>query len=199
MPGREQTDRRLTRGTATRQSIVRAAAELLNDGETRPTSRQVARRAGVSRRLVFHYFPRFEALVLHAIESQVARRPSLFTPVPSGWPIGIRVDVICRQRRDLYESIGPAFDAAWQLAGARPLTGRSPVDPLRLGELRMQLTHTFGPEIEHAGTEGPMLVDWLDVVTGWEHWHVLCSREGLTPPGAERSVAALLRRVLAAP
>jgi TetR/AcrR family transcriptional regulator, regulator of autoinduction and epiphytic fitness len=188
------SDRRLARGSATSDAIVGAVVELLIEGDPRPTSLAVARRAGVSRRLVFYYYPRLDMLVSRAVESQLARQRSLITPLPAKGPADIRIDAVCRQRRELFELLGPIYGAAGNLAGAHrsPTLGR----PIYLADLRHQLAVTFAPEIARCGREGPMVLLWMDAVTGWEHWQILRTRDGLTPRAAEVSTASLLRRVL---
>jgi AcrR family transcriptional regulator len=189
-----RADRRLARGTATRDAILGAAVELLQEENQRPTSYLVASRAGVSRRLVFYHFARVDGLVLRAVESQLARQPTLILALPPRWPIDVRIDSVCRQRRDLFELLGPIYGAAVRLGDRRA----SPQSrPLHLADLRRQLAVTFAPEIDQCGDEGPMLLQCLDAVTSWEHWHILRTREGLTPPAAERSTVWLVRQVLA--
>jgi AcrR family transcriptional regulator len=190
----ERSDRRLARGSATRDAIVRSAGELLRDGNPQPTSRQVAHRTGVSRRLVFYYFPRVDTLVGRAVESQLARQRSLTAPLPSNGPADIRIHAVCRQRRELFEQLGPVYGAATALAARGGTRERD--RPVHLAELRHQLAETFAPEIARHGRDGPIVLNWLDFVTGWEHWHFLRSREGMTPRAAERSVAALVRHTL---
>jgi AcrR family transcriptional regulator len=188
-----RADRRLARGSATRDAILGAAVELLQEEIPRPTSYLVARRAGVSRRLVFYHFARVDGLVLRAVESQLARQPSLIMALPAGWPIEVRIGSVCRQRRDLFELLGPMYGAAVRLGDRR---SSPPSLPLHLADLRRQLAVTFAPEIDRCGDDGPMLLQCLDAVTSWEHWHILRTREGLTPPAAENSTAWLVRQVL---
>jgi TetR/AcrR family transcriptional regulator, regulator of autoinduction and epiphytic fitness len=192
--GEGQADRRLARGSATRAVLVGATVELLIEGDPRPTSLAVARRAGVSRRLVFYYYPRLDMLVLRAVESQLARQRSLITPIPPKGPADVRIDGVCRQRRDLFELLGPIYGAAGHLVPAH--RSRAPSRPIHLADLRYQLAVTFAPEIERCGRDGPAVLLWLDAITSWEHWQILRTRDGLTPRAAQLSTAALVRRVL---
>jgi AcrR family transcriptional regulator len=157
----------------------------------------VAGRTGVSRRLVFYYFPHVDTLVLRAVESQLAPQRNLTEPLPSSWPADVRIHAVCRQRRELFEEIGPVYGAATALE-ARDASRRRE-RPAHLAELRHQLAVTFAPEIARHGRDGPMVLSWLDFVTGWEHWYFLRTREGRTPRTAERSVAALVGRTLSRP
>jgi AcrR family transcriptional regulator len=189
-----RSDRRLARGSATRDVILGATVELLTEDNPRPTSYLVAQRAGVSRRTVFYYFAGVDGLVLRAVESQLARQRSFIIPLPPRGPIDIRINAVCKQRRELFERLGPIYGAARTLGDRR---AHVPSRPLHLADLRQQLALTFAPEIDQCGRDGPMVLQWLDAVTGWEHWHILRTREGLTPRAAERSTASLVRRVLA--
>ncbi|HVC68550.1 MAG TPA: TetR family transcriptional regulator, partial [Acidimicrobiales bacterium] len=53
---RRHVDGRLARAQETRRLLVEALLALVDEGATAPTTRQVAERAGVSLRIVFHRF-----------------------------------------------------------------------------------------------------------------------------------------------
>ena len=55
-------DGRLARGQRTRANVAGALIALLREGDTEPTARAVAERAGVSLRLVFHHFADMDEL-----------------------------------------------------------------------------------------------------------------------------------------
>ncbi len=106
------SDRRRARGQRTRTSIVDATIDLIEAGNPRPTSRQVAGRAGVSVRLVFHHFKRLEEVIRLAAELQTSRHRSFVAAIPPHGPLSARIGAICRQRRQLFEAIGPVLQAA---------------------------------------------------------------------------------------
>lgn len=190
-----RADRRLARGSATRSSIVRATVELIDAGVGRPSVRQVAAQAGVSRRLVFYYFRHVDTLLLRAVDSRLALQRTLITPLPPRGPAEIRVQAVCRQRRELFEVLGPAYQAAVLLGDGGTGGGRGL--PSHLEDLRHQLAVTFAPELEQHGRDGPMVLDWIDLVTSWESWHLLRTKNGLSASAAERWTASLVCRVLA--
>ena len=165
-----------------------ATVELLRGGDLRPSSTRVARRAGVSRRLVFHYFSRIDALLGRAVETYVTRQLSMVAPVPARLPLDRRIEVTCKERRVLYEANAPVLLAAGWMAErtipwrARPTRPR----PAPLAGLRDHLAVTFAPEIRRAGAGGRALLVDLDVMSGWEQWQALRTRLGLTPSEAQR-------------
>ena len=189
-----RADRRLARGSATRSSIVQATLELIDAGVARPTVRQVARQAGVSRRLVFYYFRRVDALLLRAVESRLALQHTLIAPLPPACPVEIRIQAVCRQRRELFEALGTVYQAA-ALVDEGP-AARGPGLPAHLEDLRYQLAVTFAPELERHGRDGPMVLIRMDLVTSWESWRVLRTRDGLSASAAERSIALLVSGAL---
>lgn len=193
----DQGDRRLARGSATRSSIVRATVELIDTGIGRPSVRQVASEAGVSRRLVFHYFHHIDALLVRAVDSKLALQHTLITPLPPRWPVGIRVQAVCRQRRELFEVLGPVYRTANLLPNGS--VAHRPSLPSHLADLRRQLAVTFAPELAHHGRNWPLVLTWIDLATSWESWHRLRTRDGLSAPAAERTTVSLVTRVLVWP
>jgi len=158
-------DGRVARGARTRYSIVEATIDLIESGNPRPTSRQVAAAAGVSVRLVFHHFDDVEMLYLDAVELQSSRTRSLIGIIPPHGPVGLRVAAICHQRRQLFEAIAPVLTAALARTGNR-------YDLLadRRALLRHQLVVGLRPEILSRGPSAPVLLESLDVAAGWQSW-----------------------------
>ena len=192
--GSTRADRRLARGAATRSDIVRATVELIDGGIGRPSVRQVAGKAGVSRRLVFYYFRGVDALLLRAIEAKLADQRVLLTPLPPHGPAEVRVHAVCKKRRELFEALDPVYKSAGLLGDGGPDHGQGL--PAHLEDLRHQLAVTFAPELEGHGPEEAMVLDLMDLVMSWESWRVLRTRHGMSASGAERYTASLIATVL---
>jgi AcrR family transcriptional regulator len=187
-------DRRRERGLRTRRNIVYAAIDLIEAGNPRPTTRQVARQAGVSTRLVFHHFRRLEVVIGLAAELQAGRHGSFVAIIPPHGPLSARIGAICGQRRKLFEATGPVL----RVAHARELDtpGLAEVLGRQRALLRRQLEVTLGPEIgSHAG-EPELLTDMLEYTTGWQYWSVLRFEAGLSPSAAERAMASAVGELL---
>lgn len=189
-----RSDRRRERGERTRLRIVHAVIDLIEGGNPRPTSRQVARQAGVSPRLVFHHFRRLDVVIGLATELQAARHRSFVALVPPHGPLAVRVGTICRQRRKLFEATG----AVLRMAHARELDtpGLHQVLDRQRSVLRRQLEVTLGPEIGNRGDGSGHLLELLEYTTGWQHWSALRTEGGLSASAAERAMASAVSELL---
>jgi AcrR family transcriptional regulator len=66
-------DGRIARGLRTRRRVAEALVALLEDGNADPTAKQIASRAGVSLRLVFHHFDDLDDLYRSVAAMQAER------------------------------------------------------------------------------------------------------------------------------
>ncbi len=187
------SDRRRARGLRTRKGIVDAAIDLIEAGNPRPTTRQVAVRAGVSARLVFHHFGRLGVVIRLAAERQAARHGAFVGFVPPHGPLPARIGAVCRQRRNLFEAIGPVLRMAHARAWDTP--GLSEVLAGHRSLLRRQLEVTFGPELE-ARDGAAVLLDLLDHATGWPYWCALRFDAGHPASVAERAMVVAVTELL---
>jgi len=142
---RENRDGRVARGERTRRSIVDAHAELLREGELRPTAKLVAERAGVSVRTLWLNFGDMEALMSATAAYWLDRDSDNWTPISPERPIAERIDDWCAQRAQRMEDLAPAAASALLVEPFSPsLTAARSEHWARL--LR-DLAFTFGPEI----------------------------------------------------
>jgi TetR/AcrR family transcriptional regulator of autoinduction and epiphytic fitness len=188
------SDRRRARGQRTRKTIVDATIDLIEAGNPRPTSQQVARQAGVSVRLVFHHFRRLEVVIRLAAELQASRHRSLVAVLPPHGPLPARIGAICQQRRKLFEAIGPVLQVAQARAWDTP--GLSEVLARHRSLLRRQLEVTLGPEIRSRGDEAVLLLDMLEYACGWQHWCALRYDAGHSASKAERAMVFAVTELL---
>lgn len=188
------TDRRRERGERTRTGILDAAIDLIDGGNPRPTVRQVARRAGVSERLVYHHFGRLEVVIGLAAERQAERHRALVAPVPPRGPLPARIATICRRRRQLFEATG----AVLQVAEARQLDTPRVREVLHRQRLRLrhQLEVVFGPEVHDRDDDAEHILELLEYTTGWRHWSALRHEVGLSATAAERSMVSAVADLL---
>jgi AcrR family transcriptional regulator len=169
---------------------------LLEEGSTQPTAKEIADRAGVSLRLIFHHFDDLDDLYRSVAAMQAERHWPAMVPVPADLPRARRVARTVRQRAAAFESIGPVRRAAVRHAH------RAPGIALELAhadrELRRRLAVTFAPEIAAAGKSGTQLLAGIDLLTSWEAWDRLRSTQGLGPAAARRVVALAMEALLSA-
>jgi AcrR family transcriptional regulator len=158
--------------------------ELIGDGISNPTVHQVARQAGVSDRLIFNYFDDLEDLFCQATELQAARHRSIVAAIPPNGPVAPRILGISRQRRELFEVIGPVLRVAYSRSQASP--NLKAVLAHHRVMLRQQLTVTFRPEITARGGQAQIVLEVVDLATGWQNWNALRFDAGHTAPSAEK-------------
>ncbi|HEX5267634.1 MAG TPA: TetR/AcrR family transcriptional regulator [Acidimicrobiales bacterium] len=193
-------DGRVARGERTRRRVAEGLVALLEAGVAEPTARQVAERAGVSLRIVFHHYEDMEQVLRAAVAIQAERHWSRARPVDPSLPLAERVSRLVRQRGALFDAIAPVRRAAGRVEH------RSPTVAAELGRsrkgLRRELEEVFGPELiaDRADRAGRVeLLDALDVAAGWDAWDQLRHRQGQAASGARRVVARMLTALLDAP
>jgi TetR/AcrR family transcriptional regulator, regulator of autoinduction and epiphytic fitness len=194
-PGRtrSRTDGRTERGVRARQSIAEALVSVLQDGVTRPTARQVAERAGVSLRLVFHHFEDMESLLEAAVDVQVQRHWRKLEPIDLDGALSQRVRSTVAQRAQLFEAIAPVRRAAARASGSSPTLARQLDLSRRL--LRSQLRETFCAELSNqvqvGYCSGRDALDALEVATSFETWDQLRRQSGRSSASARQVVEHL--------
>ena len=182
-------DGRVVRGARTRHALAEALVSLLEQGEARPTARQVAERAGVSLRLVYHHFEDMEAVLRSAVAIQVERHWSRRQHVDRSLPLEERVTALVRQRATLFEAIAPVRRAAASVEPESP-TVAAELDRAR-HELRAEVADIFAPELTAAGGRRTELLDMVELVTAWESWDQLRRRMGRSVSAARRVTISL--------
>ncbi|MDA8290111.1 MAG: TetR family transcriptional regulator [Actinomycetota bacterium] len=176
-------DGRRARGERTRLAVIEALLGLAADGASHPTARQVADRAGVALRTVYHHFEDVESLRGVAFGLQLDRHRELLQPVAADLPLHDRVVTVARQLRALFEAITPIRRTAL-------IDERASVESQgRLGELpairRRHLESVFAPELAKRADRA-RVVDAIDVATSWQAWEFLRTVRARGPLAAER-------------
>lgn len=188
------SDRRLARGEHTRGTVVEAVVELINAGNPRPSVRQVAERAGISVSQIYYHFGYVEVLVIKAAAMQVSRHCLVVAVIPPRGPVDVRIRATCHQRRQLLETVAPVLRVAYSRGPGSPRLDDVLAEQRAL--LRRQVAATFGPELSSRGPHGGLLLEALDLATGWQTWDALRLHGGHSASGAEKvmvySVTGLL-------
>jgi TetR/AcrR family transcriptional regulator, regulator of autoinduction and epiphytic fitness len=183
------TDGRVARGIRARESIAEAMIALFEEGVVRPTAKQVAERAGVSIRLVFHHFEDMEALLESAVAIQADRhwrRPE----VPARGDLHTRVRAIVRWRAELFEAIAPVRRASNLTGYDSPVLAHYLETARRV--LRNQTKSIFAEELDSEQIRGRParrreMLDALEVAASFESWDHL-RRELCRPKDQARRV-----------
>jgi TetR/AcrR family transcriptional regulator of autoinduction and epiphytic fitness len=185
---------RTTRAGRTRTLLIDALIDLIGEGNPSPTARQVVEQAKVTRRTLYHHFSGLDELFAGAAGRQASQHRSLITIVPPHGPVETRVKIIVRQRRHLFEAIGPVLQATYARMPASPdltdvLDGQRKL-------LRFQLVRTLAPEIDGGGSKVPVMLATLDAVTGWQAWTTLRGEAGHSASQAEQILRVMIAGIL---
>ena len=182
------------RGERTRARIADAVISLLAESELPPTAKDVASRAGVSVRLVFHHFEDMDALYRAVARAQFDRHWRGLRAVPESLPLPQRIERTVQQRAKLFSAIAPVRRNAILLAARHEEVARGFERSNAL--LRSFLEETFADELQAAGRERRELLAAIDAAASWETWERLHRTQGLTNAAARRVVTRTLRALL---
>lgn len=167
----------------------------LVDEGARPTVPDVAQRAGVSVRTVYHHFDGVQQLLEAGVFLQSARHRGLLFTIPPHGRSELRIAALCRQRRHYFEEVTPIR----RLALSRSTTGSGPGALVAADRavLRDQLAHTLAPELGTRGDGGADLLDALEHAMDWNAWNGLREDRRRSPTSAERVMALTATSLLA--
>jgi AcrR family transcriptional regulator len=191
-----EVDGRRLRRQRNRVAAVDALLDLYREGNLRPSSAEVAERAGLSPRSLFRYFDDVDDLCRAAIARQERRAaPLLSVPVEPDAPLGDRVRALAEQRVTLFETIAPAATVARLEA---------PFQPVLAAELertrafhRSQLIQVAEPEL---GAMSPRhrqtTLAALDVLCSFESYQLLRQAQGLDQAETARVLGVALTALL---
>lgn len=190
-------DGRLTRAARTRASVVEALLTLNDEGNLRPTARDIATKAGVSLRSLYVHFDDLEALFLAASRRQGERLAELLPPIVTDGDLDTRLDALLTRRNHLHE-LGNGVRRAAQL--------QEPFSPalqhaLASGRkaLRAEINACFAPEIAAADSVAPgRLLRALDIVTSPTTWESLRIHQALASDEAALQVREMVLAFIAA-
>jgi len=177
-------DARLAKGAHTRQVVLTALVALIDERSPHPTIPDVAARAGVSVRIVYHHFGGIQELLVAAVARESDRHRHLMFAIPPRGSADLRITALCRQRRMYFEQVSPVYQMA--LARARDQVALRDLLADDRAVLRAQLASTLAPELAARPSGSTELLDALAHATGWDMWRSLRDAGDRTAPSAER-------------
>jgi len=192
---REDVDGRVLRGRRNRQAVVSSFLALIEEGDLRPTAREIADRAGVSLRSVFQHFDDLEQIYAAAGQLENEKLAPMLQPVDRRLALEARLEAFLARRRELLETLDPVARAARL---REPFSAQLQANRDRLIELsREQCEATFSRELNRlaAGARGALL-DALTVSTSWSSWYFLTEELGLGADAATAAIRTNLRSLL---
>jgi TetR/AcrR family transcriptional regulator of autoinduction and epiphytic fitness len=189
------TDGRSARAARTRDAVVEALLSLLDDGNFRPTARQVADRAGVSLRSVYVHFDDLEDLFTAAAHRHFERMRDLIDRIPDHGPLETRLDLFTRQRARIHEASAQVRRAAVLQEPFSPALAEVLALARKLSRAEIELV--FGAELQgRQGRDRERLVIELDMVSSASVWETLRTHYDRSAEEARELVADTLRACL---
>jgi AcrR family transcriptional regulator len=185
------SDGRQTRAARTRASVVDALLTLNEQGNLRPTARDIAAQAGVSLRSLYVHFDDLEALFVAAGHRQAERLSQVLPPMVLEGDFPERFDAFMARRVTIHE-----FGAGVRRAALlqEPF---SPVLQHTLGNarqaLRAEVEACFRPELDATDTATrTRLLGALDIATSPAAWESLRTHQDLPVEEATAQVRAMV-------
>ncbi|MFM7525509.1 MAG: TetR/AcrR family transcriptional regulator [Actinomycetota bacterium] len=184
---------RRTHTQRTRTNIADALAQLIREGNESPTAAEVARRARVALRTVYHHYGAMEAVyeeVIRRNEPQVAR---LITTLEPRLPLHSRVRQLVEQRCAVYQYLAPLRRAVCASHGART----SPA--IRAAARRLEYvlarhaSDTFGPEL-HGAPDRYGTLERIAALTSYDMWNRLSQVQRLLSARVQRHMTVTVLR-----
>lgn len=184
-------DGRRARRERSREQVVDAVLDLLDEGVLRPTAQMVAERSGISLRSIFRIFDDVQTLHEAATARHLERVGHLFRPIDATGDRAARIEATVVTLGDLYEVVGPIRRAGLRLAP------ESEVFAERIAQarawVRAELDRIFAPELVAADSERAAA---LEAMCSFEAWDQLRRAQGLDIDASRRVVADTVVRLL---
>lgn len=188
---------RTPRATRTREAVVDALLTLIDEGNLRPTAREIAAKAEVSLRSVYVHFDD----VADLFHAAARRHFENLEPVigqrlcDDNAPFQERIDAFVERRARIYEASTNIRRAAALQEPFSPAIRDILDGARRFG--RAEIDHVFAAELSRPNTaHGARQRSGLEVVAGVEAWDVLRRRQGLSEDQARDVVRGLVLTVL---
>lgn len=188
-------DGRTARSQRTLRIISDAHIGLINEGELKPSAKQIAARAGVSVRALWDHFKDMEALMANTAARQLSEQDESFEPVPVGLPLAERITAYCRQRAAVLEALAPLARAADIQRPFSPALQQNLQENLK--RIRDDVERLFAPELDDLDPAlRTRMVLSVCAASHWANWKLLRDSLGQSADHAravvENTLAALL-------
>lgn len=190
VPPVTKVDGRHARKARTREAIVNALLELLDEGHTEPTAAEIAQRAKVAIRSIGQHFKSREELLLAVASRHSARLPTPTPPSP-GRSFDARVSHFVMVRSRALEASAGVRRAAQRGAGDSKAITRSLAETAK--RRREELVASLGAELKKAPA---WLVSTAETLASGAGWDALRHEQKLSPAVAEQVIVQALKHLL---
>jgi TetR/AcrR family transcriptional regulator of autoinduction and epiphytic fitness len=197
-PAAAVVDGRHARSERSRQAMVDALLDLLRSGTLRPSSAQIAERAGVTQRTLFNQFGDMDSLISAVAARQSERVLSLLPNAGDGC-LDERADRYCEGLEVLLEE---TMNVRWAvITSATPLAPASAAVGTARQFVRRRIADAFAPELDALPDDvADEVLEALEMETDPVVWRLRRTQQELSAPAAravvQRTILALLRDAL---
>lgn len=201
-------DGRRLRRDRNRMAVVDALLDLYGESNLRPSTAEIAGRAGLSHRSLFRYFDDFDDLCREAIwRAEQRARPLIPIGIDRAAPLTDRIDALVSQRLRLFGALGPValvsrLNAPFAHVLAAELTKNRAF-------LRAQLADLFAPELHPPAEASPpedadagsgaAVLAAADVLCSFESFHLLSRDQHLSSDEIRTVLTSALAALLSRP
>jgi AcrR family transcriptional regulator len=197
----KSTDGRHARSERSREAMVDALLELLREGGGRPSSAQIAERAGVTQRTLFNQFGDMDSLISAVAVRQTQRFVKLIPDAGTG-SLDERVANYCDGLARLLED---TMHVRWAVVtNPNPSWDGDSIVRMAAEYMRQLMTRSFQPEFDQlTAPVATEVLDALEVATDPVTWRLRRVQQGKSSDEARavvaRTMLAVLRDATAAP
>lgn len=191
-------DGRTARSQRTLRIISDAHIGLINDGELKPSAKQIAARAEVSVRALWDHFKDMEGLMANTAARQLSEQDEAFEPVPVGLPLAERIAAYSRQRAVILEAIAPLARAA---DVQRPFSAALQQNlQENLKRIRADVERLFEAELGDLDpSQRTRIILAVSTASDWANWKLLRDYLGQPPEQARAVLEEALFGLLSCP
>jgi TetR/AcrR family transcriptional regulator of autoinduction and epiphytic fitness len=189
-------DARFARTIRTRAAIAEALNALIHEGNSAPTVAEVAARANVAVRTVFHHFGDMEGLYADVIRRNELMIASYFVALDPATSLDVRVRQLVFQQCALYERLAPlrrAMRARLDVCDSPAI--RSSIRRLHLA-LSQHAGRTFAVELKDRADRFGSL-ERIAALTSYELWDHLVRVQRLSASKVRRHMVVSVLREFA--
>lgn len=190
----QTTDRRVLRGQRNREAVVTSLIELIDEGELTPTAAQIAERAGLAVRSIYHHFADLGRLQEAVADRHFSSLLDVLAPIPTDGPLQARLTAFVGQRALLFERAMPVYRASMLTAVKSPAVA----ERMAFGHefLRAELAQTFAIELRSGA---PWTLEALDALASIDGWVRLRISQELEVEAAQQVLTHAIEALLADP
>ena len=179
-------DGRLMRSERSREAIVKAMLELIEEGNLSPTAQQTADRASVGIRSVFRHFEDMESIFAYADELTQPRIQDLFSDGDRNGSLSERILHATEQRARGYEAIKQV------ILSTQARLWRSKVLQKNYERSQRRLRKDLGDWLPEMKNLSRSRREAIEAVTSFENWHRLRQHQSLSKKKSIQVIVEML-------